>query len=346
MVKMLLVVIAITMILTSAAPFSFAAPTKFPKYVAKKTTGSPQLSKLLSKLGTFMPSNGLDQNGAQNPAVSSSNIKLVCGFSSPFRIGGIATGPGGQFIERWDTGDLWFYDATSGTCKLIHVAPNGGYCSPGSTCGYVGIASKGSLVALISWGVDGLWTCTFSSQSHSCASVSAFIHLPSAFCSSMPTGFCNPDGVAFDQANNLWYVDVVNGVEVELTQVSHYMKVGTVYFYGAPIDDIAIDPANGNHWVSDYTCAGNVYKNTVPVSSAGDALGSIALSNLNPSHVTHVYVGVTAQCGNYPFAFVGDQNEFIILPTPFTSSNPTPGISTRLYFSDFFGHVWLTKDIE
>jgi hypothetical protein len=333
--------LAFALVLIVAIPYTSGAPTKFPGFTPKNTGGSPPLTKLLSKLGTVMPTASMDQESAQ--PTSTSGVTLACRFSSPFLVGGVATGPGGQFVERWDTGDLWFYNTTSRTCRLIHYAPSGARCTPGSQCGYIGMASKGSLVALISWDREGLWTCAFSSTGH-CTSVSAFISLPSVFCSSMPSGFCNPDGAAIDAGGNFWYVDVVNGVEVELTAASHYTRVGTVFYYGMPIDGIAIDLTTGNHWVSDYTCAGNVYRNRALVSSAGDALGSIALSNLNPSHTTHVYVGVTAECGNYPGAFVGDQNEFVVLPTPFSSANPIPGISTRLFFSDLFGHVWSTRD--
>jgi hypothetical protein len=333
----------IMVILVATVPYAQANADKYPGYVARKRVGSPALPALLSSLGALMPSPGLENPSESSPTLPS--VSAVCSFSSPFLIGGVVSAPGGQFIERWDTGDLWFYNTTSRTCNFVHSAPAGGSCSPGSRCGYYGIASKDTLVALISWGVKGLWTCTFSTlQSHKCASVSAFIRLPHSFCSSMLSRFCNPDGAAIDKAANLWYVDVVNGVEVELTSASTYSQVGVVHFYRAPVDGIAIDLTNGNHWVSDYTCAGDVFLNGALVSQAGDALGSIALSKLNPHGTTHVYVGVTAACGNYRFAFVGDQNEFVILPTPFTSSNPIPGISAQLFFSSFFRHVWSTKD--
>ncbi len=342
MLKTVFGVLVLLMLLSLAMPFSFGAPTKFPEYKAKKNHGSPPLPRLLSRHGAATPSSGL--GASQNTPLLSSSLSAVCSFSSPFTVGGVVSGPGGQFFERWDTGDLWFFNSTSKTCSFIHHAPTGGACSPGSNCGYYGIASKGSFVALISWAREGLWTCTFSSATHSCTSVSSFIPLSLTFCNSMPTRFCNPDGMSFDSGSNLWYADIDNGVEVELTSASHYASVGFVIHFAAPITDVAIDPSTGTHWVVDYTCAGDLYKNGNLVSQAGDALGSVAISNLNPFHVTHVYVGVTADCGNYPYAFVGDQSQFIILPSPFVSANPIPGISTSLYFSDFFGHVWLTKD--
>ncbi|HXZ89995.1 MAG TPA: hypothetical protein VEG61_02935 [Candidatus Dormibacteraeota bacterium] len=331
---------ALILILVAPMPYAAANSNRFPGYSARRISGAPPVPKLLSRVGTYMPTIA-SESSSPSPL---SLVKAVCTFSSSFDVGGVATGSGGQFFSRWDTGSLWFYNKSSKRCTFVHAAPPGGACSAGSNCGYVGIASKGSLVALISWGLGGLWTCIFSSATGKCSSVSAFIRLPGTFCSSTSSGFCNPDGAAFDISGNLWYADIVNGVEVELTATSHFKHVGATLYYGAPIDGVAIDPATGNQWVSDYTCAGDVYENGGLVSQAGDAIGSIALSNLNPSHTTHVYVGVTAACGNYPYAFVGDENDFIILPTPFSSPNPIMGISSQLYFSDFFGHVWLTKD--
>ena len=168
----------------------------------------------------------------------------------------------------------------------------------------------------------------------------------------MPAGYCNPDGIAFDLKKNLWYVDVVNGVEVLLTAASHYNTVGGWLFYGPGYGStdglvgIAID-SKGNHWVVDTTCAGNLYENTVFTGfSAGDALDSIAISSSNPSHKPHIYVGVTNFCGNYLFPFVGDWTDYIVLPHPYESGGDAiNGISTLLYFTDWsYNWVWVTTD--
>lgn len=343
MAKLLAVMIVISFVPLILTAHVFADANTYPGYVAKKTTGKPQIPKLLSRLGSERDAHA--HSSTQSISTSSPG-SLACSFSTPFVVGGVAAGPGGQYVERWDTGDLWFYDSTTKVCQLLIPAPSGGSCSPGSNCGYFGLASKNNLVALISWGLQGLWTCSFCQVSNAPvpAAQSPFIPLPFNFCLSMPAGFCNPDGAAFDNNYNLWYVDIVNGVEVELTTASGYSAVGTVVSYDAPIVGIAIDPNTGIHWVVDYTCRGNVYENRFIVSAAGDALESIALSNLNPSQTTHIYVGVTAKCGNYLAAFVGDQSEFTILPSPFTTPSEIPGLSTQLYFSDSFGDVWSTTD--
>jgi len=337
---------SLMLMLVFATPHVFAddetpvTPTvnvRFPGYHVSKTTGSPPLPAAVARIGTAKGSPGPLTKGFP---------RAVCSIPSPGMPGGIATGPGGQFIEDWNTGNLWFYNTATKKCTLIQKPPKGATAK-----GYWGLAVTGSLVALISFGAEGLWTCTYSSGV--CTTVSSFIPLRSKFCASMPAGYCNPDGLAFDKKTNLWYVDVVNSVEVEVTAASDYSAVGKINYYGpgyipsAPsgLIGIAID-GKGNHWVVDFTCSGNLYENRGLVSSNGDDVEGIAISKNNPYHAAHIYVTVTNFCGNYPGPFVGDMNDFKILPSPYSSgSDEMPGISTVLYFTDIDNdQVWLTKD--
>jgi hypothetical protein len=101
----------------------------------------------------------------------------------------------------------------------------------------------------------------------------------------------------------------------------------------------------GNHWVSDYSCAGNVWENGVVKFSAGDELWGIGISTLNPSKKAHVYVAVDNFCGHYPYPFVGDITDLVILPHPYNSgSDEMNGLSTQLYFDDWVDIVWLTGE--
>ena len=156
--------------------------------------------------------------------------------------------------------------------------------------------------------------------------------------------------MAFDKNGNLWYADLDNGMEVELTKASHYSVVGNtrsdcVAGTGCMLSQIVIDSA-GNHWVTDASCTGNLYENGQVKLSAGDALEGVAISTLNPSHQAHVYVAVTNFCGNYPFGFIGDTTDLYILPYPYSSGSlDAPGLTTLLYFSDWGNDkVWLTVD--
>jgi hypothetical protein len=172
----------------------------------------------------------------------------------------------------------------------------------------------------------------------------------------MPAGYCQPIGAAFDPSMNLWYVDISNGVEVELTAASHYSAVGVFRSYTdnlncipgitcAPLTGITID-SKGNHWVVDSSCAGNVYDNGIWQFSVGDDLENAQISTLNPTNTAHLYLVVSNFCGNYPFPFVGEPTKGIILPHPYSSGwDDVPGLSTLLYFTDYeFYHVWLTVD--
>jgi len=327
---------------TPPVPVTPTGIVRFPGYHPMKTTGFAILPG--AGLGGAKPSAG-------TPAKVKGYPKLVCFLPDSSTPGGIATVPGGQLIEDWYTGNLWFYSTATKTCTLIQTAP-----SAASGGGYWGMAVKVPLVALISWMKLGLWICTYSSATHTCTSTSAFIPLPASFCASMPAHKCTPDGAAFDLSNNLWYVDPNSGVEVELTAASHYSTVGFFSSYTdnlncipdqtcAPLVGLTIDSA-GNHWVVDLSCAGNVYENGIWQFSVGDDLTADQISTLNPTNTAHLYLAVSNDCGNYPFPFVGEPTKGIILPHPWSSgADEMPGISTLLYFTDVsLDYVWLTVD--
>jgi len=314
-------------------PIVAQAPGHFPTYKAVKTSGAK------------IPAGAARNTGAPTSSAAvagplSARLTRMCSaFSgSP---SGIAPVAGGQLIEDWATGKLWFYKTSTKSCTLIESPPSGG-----SGNGYWGLAVRKGLVVAISFDLQGFWTCKWDSTTFTCKSRSAFIYLPSSFCASMPAGYCNPDGIAFDPSNHLWYEDPVNGVEVELPSVATGSgAVGTVFSYGAPVIGIVIDSGN-NHWVVDASCSGDVFENGGLVVQTGDDFNAVTISTSNPSHTAHLYGSVANECGNYPYPFVGDISDATILPHPYSSgSDEMPGVSTPLYFTDInFGKVWLTTD--
>jgi len=345
-------VISLMLMLVFAAPQAYAddenppvlvTPTgivRFPGYHPVKTTG-------------FAIPPAAVRGGAKpiagTPAILPKGLKQVCSAFSGAP-SGIVTVAGGQLINDWITGNLWFYSTTTRTCTLIQTAP-----PAAPIYGWFGLAAMGKLVAVTSY-YGGLYLCAYSPATHTCTSTSGYIPIPTVFCASMPADYCNPDGAAFDLSMNLWYVDLVNGVEVELTAASHYSAVGVFRSYTdnlncipevtcAPIIGLTID-SKGNHWVVDTSCAGNVYDNGIWQFSVGDDLGAAGISTLNPTNTAHLYLAVTNTCGNYPFPFVGEPTKGIILPHPYSSGyDYMDGISTLLYFTDWsYGYVWLTVD--
>jgi len=271
--------------------------------------------------------------------------KPVCSITngSP---SGIVSVAGGQLIEDWYTGDLWFYNPVTKSCSFVQTPP-----LAASGEGYWGLAVKRGLVAAITWNQTigpGVWLCTYFPSLRNCYRDpgSTLIPIPSSFCATMTTHYCIPDGLAFDPSKNLWYVDPDNGVEVELTAASQYTQVGTVISYSrAPVLGIVIDAA-GNHWVVDTACVGDLFENGVYLGSVGDDLEAVTISSHNPSHTSDLYATISNFCNNFPAPYIADLNTFRVLPFPYGSgADDMPGISTVLYFTDIsFNYVWLTKD--
>ena len=326
-----------------------------PHVYADDDSGLPPAPALPSKIGKFPGYNPVKISvSVLPPSGFTGSVKSVCTIPSD-DTGGIATVSGGQLIGDLYTGDLWFYNTAKKTCSIVQSPPSG------ANGGFWGLAAvkQGTtsyLVALDSYGglAPGLWTCTFSTSTHLCTSVSSWITIPSSFCSTLISHVCYPYGMAFDKSRNLWYVDVVNEVEVELTKASHYTAVGPGEPYsltcegagsGCKLVGIVID-SSGNHYWTDRSCLGEVYKNGALFFSAGDSLNGITISTSNPSKTAHLYVTLTNGCGHYPYPFVGDVNDLTILPSAYSSgADEMPAISTSLYFTDdSHDMVWHTYD--
>jgi len=304
----------------------------FPGYHPVKTTGS------VIAPGTTPSVPFPSKLPAPGPASPSwgNGVKQICAaIPSP---AGIATVTGGQLIADYITGDLWFYNTAKKTCTMIQTPPTG-FPSPAFSWG---LAVTGTLVA-VSSETGVLYTCTYSSTTHTCGKESSLITISPTFCTAESFEKCNPNGMAFDKSKNLWYADSQNYQEVELTKASHYSSVGTVNSFSTEVVAVAID-SGGNHWVVDQSCSGNLYENGVVMATAGDALSSVAISTQNPSHTAHFYVGVTNLCLNYASPFIGDISDFTALPSPFSSGVGfnLPGISTLLYFTG--DGAWQTGD--
>ena len=237
--------ISLMLILVFATPHAYAdddenqpvpvmppANMKFPGYQPVNTTGA------------IIPP-GAAPGAAPISAIPTTPIergmKALCTIPGG-RPGGIASVSGGQLIGDWETGNLWFYNTATHSCTLIEK-------SPLPSIGYWGLAVTGSLVVLSRWYQPAAWWyCHYSSKTHTCTFWKWLYIPPTApFCAAMPAGHCNPDGIAFDKSKNLYYVDVVNGVEVELTAATQYAWFQVVRWYSTKVIGIVIDSA-GNHW--------------------------------------------------------------------------------------------------
>ena len=265
---------------------------------------------------------------------------------------GIATVTGGQLIQDFTTGDLWFYNTATKACTLIQIAPAGVAVDTS-----VGLAVQGSLVVSSSFGPPaGVWTCGYNSnpKKPQCPLTSGFLALP-ATCPA-PVTTCFPVGIAFDKSDNIWYADPLNSKEVELLGgAAHFSTVGVINtFLPTPLNPfpapyaVTIDSA-GNHYVVDgnlAVCSGDVWKNGLLLTSVGADLTAVTISTSNPSHKAHLYVAVENFCGTYSFPFVADLSTLQILPHPYNAGwDDMLGISTLLYFTDYtFALVWLTHE--
>src|SRR5579885_959807 len=274
--------------------------------------------------------------------------KTLCGSlpngDSP---GGVYKGAGGAFVEDWSTGNLVW--CSGGTSTTIAMVPSGG-----SNIGYYGLAgivttTQGLVLILSSWGASGLWIC-FGATSSGCTSQSSFISLPSSFCSSEPSGICNPDGSVTDKKLNLYYVDILNEQLVECTHSSNYqsctVEPASSAFSGFEPVNLAV--YKGEFFVSDLSCTGNVWAGTkssmAVLASIGDSLQGIAVSKSNVGKVPEVYVGDDASCSGGAAKLI-DITDGGSVPSGFSSSNAIIGIDSKLQFASFTnGAVYQTKD--
>jgi hypothetical protein len=266
--------------------------------------------------------------------------KLITSIGIGAYIGGLADGAGGIFFANWGNGTLFHWDKSHG---LVTIAQ-----SPIGSSGYTvgpayGLAaaktSNGYRVAVLGWSEGSLYYCDGVNATKA-ASCSPYILIDPAFCASMAAGKCNPDGAAFDKNLNLYYVDALNNVEVELTAASGYTQASIYreYKLGDAVVNIFIDPSTGVHYVTDNSCSGHVYANGVLFATVGESLEAITMSSANPSGQKHLYVASTGICHEHlshlidltdgkPLA--GDGT-----PTYVYQMLDIPGISSGLYYSE------------
>lgn len=275
--------------------------------------------------------------------VFAANPKHILSIAPDF-MGGVVTGAGGVFFVDYSNGNIFHWDSSNGQNLIASPYPEG------VSDGYNGIAVKsfsglGLRVAVITDTLDGLYYCN-SATFFSCGSESGFIPLIPSVCSSMPAGFCNPTGLAFDKAGNLWYADPSNDMECELdvrTGYTSFVQCNSAPVGATPVG-IFID-SSGNHWLADDSCNGDVIENDATLFSIGDSIGSIVISNKNPVPSNHIYVGIEGFCSSLAPG-IKDLNDGLYV-TKFGSQVNIPGISTGLYFTtnNFLGgDLWKTKD--
>jgi hypothetical protein len=266
---------------------------------------------------------------------------------------GAYAGPGGAFVEYDVSPELMFLTFCSSAGNLVDLgtpptgAPPYGYASMG------GISTKtlGTVLVLDvndsnSSPGPGFWFC-FGATSTGCAIVSTYITLPSGFCSAQPIGQCNPQGIALDGKLNVYYADPSNADVVKCTYASGYQSCSV-------IEALTNQPwgifraSNGDIWVTDHSCSGNVWKNGVSQFTFSDQLEGITISSANPSKTPHVYFATTARCGFYSFAFIYDLTDHTITTppgAPFSGPNDIPSITTKLQFtSGATGVLYMLKD--
>ena len=252
---------------------------------------------------------------------------------------------GGAFVEDWMTGNLVW--CNSGVAKVIAIPPAGyssiGYGGMGGVMYCSGALCKPQLVlVMLSWWTEGFYFC-YGATPSGCGSSSPFIPLPIGFCTSMRYETCGPYAAALDRKLNLYYADSLNGVVAECYAPTYASCTVLEDLY--PYVPIGIFlTANGNLWVSDFSCTGNVWLNGVVEYTVGDGLESITMSSANPSHALHVYVGDTGMCSESP-AHVLDVTDGDSMPTPFGGPNEIPDVTPVLQFtSAFVGAVFVTQD--
>ena len=264
-------------------------------------------------------------------------------------ISGVVSGAGGVFYANWGSGELYHWDSVHGTTALYWQC---------SGCGGYGIAaaSTGSnsyRVAVSDWINSGIYYCN-NVTATSVGSCSGFITIDPSFCSTMPVGYCNPDGMDFDKSLNLYYVDSENNVEVELTAASGYTHaiLYRTFPAGDSVVNIFIDQTNLTQYVTDNSCAGHVYANGKLIATLGQSLEGVTISSQNPENKSHLYVALDGYCittgsSSYPKILdLTDGHSLATWDIPSSSATSTiAGISTNLYFSvTESGAVWETQD--
>lgn len=217
-------------------------------------------------------------------------------------------------------------------------APAYGYASMGGVS-----TSLGTVLVLDSDNPPGFWFCE-AVRTTGCGIESTYINLPPGFCSAQLTGKCDPQGIALDKKLNVYYADPANSDVVKCTLSTGYQTCKQIETLSAKPTGI-FRASNGDIWVTDESCAGNVWKNGAFQYSLSDSLGGITMSSSNPKKASHLYFAIDATCGFYPNAFVFDKTDDQALPSPFSGSAQIPFITTKLQFTtNTTETVYLIKD--
>jgi hypothetical protein len=204
--------------------------------------------------------------------------------------------------------------------------------------------SLGLVLVLTSYGTTpaGMWFC-IGATSSGCDLQTSFIPLPADFCSGEHLKSCDPFGAALDGRLNVYYADGENAQVVKCTYASAY-KTCSVIETLSNLPYGIFRTSTGDIWVSDFSCAGLVWKNGIVKHAVGDSLQGITVSKVNPHKSSHVYVGVTGGC-TATAAHILDLNDGTSLPSPLGGYSEIPGLTTKLQFSAFqVGAVYLAKD--
>ena len=196
---------------------------------------------------------------------------------------------------------------------------------------------------------SGLWLCYGASSTGCAFGQSAFIVLPSSFCSTEPRGFCEPIGTALDSSLNLYYVDYANAKLVECTASSVYQTCmnlpASSALTGFSPSGLAL--IGGTFYVADHSCSGRVWKGTKSslsvIYKTGEALTSITASKNNPTKKLHVYGVFSGSCKSTG-AYVKDLTDGKVLGGPYSGFVPVY-IDSRLQVdSSYSSGVYQLKD--
>ena len=246
---------------------------------------------------------------------------------------------GGAILLSGD-GTLW--DCTTSTVSSSAIAS-----PPPVTLDFTGLAgihttTHGTVLVILNGhffsSPPGFWFCMGATQS-GCKSESKFYNLPSSFCSKF-SGGCFPQEVAIDSSLNVYYTDPTNGVVVKCTHSSVYKSCSVKETLAGQPYGIYLNPKNGDLWVTDFSCNGDVWKNGVLQVQYGDRLEGITISSNNPQHAPHIYFGTTGACV-YGFAHIFDfTDKDIVLPMgqPYSAPGDIYAISTNLLFVTYNGN--------
>lgn len=226
-----------------------------------------------------------------------------------------------------------------GTSSTIATVPSGGSSTGYQAMGAAKTLTHGVVLVLASYAAHGLWLC-YGATNSGCASQSAFITLPSAFCSTMKVlSVCLPNGAALDKSLNFYYVDGNNKVLVECTASSGYQSCSVLLASSALSGfPVGLHLKGTTFYVDDASCSGKVWKGTKSslalIATLNEELNSITTSTKNPLSAVHIYVGYSGLCTKIP-AHVYDLTDKKSLPSPFPAGALIYGLDAKLQIASY-----------